>query len=62
MNKSGRSFITNAALIGIAIVFLAVYFSLNSLWNAGTIVVIVLLALLCGFYIWLYYNYFHKNS
>ena len=62
MNKGGRSFITNGILICAVAAFLCVYFSVNSLWNAGTIVVISLVLLLGCFYFWLYYNFFNKKG
>jgi len=62
VNRGGRAFVTNGVILSVVAVVLAVYFSINSLWNAGTIVVIALIAVLSCFYFWLYCKFFNKNS
>jgi len=62
MNKNGRSFITNGVLLAAATIILAVYISLYSSWSAGTVVVIILAALMSGFQFWLYFHFFGKKG
>jgi membrane protein YdbS with pleckstrin-like domain len=45
---------TNIVLLGAVIAGLSVHFSLNALWNAGTVIIIVMLSLVFAFYVWLW--------
>ncbi|MCL1866109.1 MAG: hypothetical protein FWF82_01725 [Oscillospiraceae bacterium] len=54
--KSGA--VTNFFTLAFVIVGLCVYFTVNSLWNAGLVAVIVILLFPAGFYFWIWRNYF----
>ncbi|MCL2633967.1 MAG: hypothetical protein FWD34_05565 [Oscillospiraceae bacterium] len=58
VGRGSFSIKTNFFLITAIIVGLSAYFTVNSLWSAGTIVVIILLTIVASFYFWLWRVYF----
>jgi type IV secretory pathway VirB2 component (pilin) len=57
--KRGKPSATiNFTLLTLVIIGLSVHFTRNSLWGAGTVVIIVLLSFVAAFYFWLWRTYF----
>ena len=53
-NRGKRNALLNLATLTAVIIGLSVYFTVQSLWQLGTIAVIVLLLGAAGFYFWLW--------
>jgi uncharacterized membrane-anchored protein len=58
MKNKSRNIIMNLIILVAVIAGLSFYFTVNSDWNIGTVIVIVLLSLTAGFYFWLWRKYF----
>jgi len=58
MKKGGKNAAANFIVPTLTILGLSVYFTVKSMWNAGTVVIILLLSLIAGFYFWLWKKYF----
>jgi membrane protein YdbS with pleckstrin-like domain len=57
--KRGKASIKiNFFLLTSVIIGLSVYFTVHSLWQVATVVIVVLLLLTAGFYLWLWRVYF----
>lgn len=61
MKKGQSPFVTGIILCLVA-VYLAVYFSINGMWNAGTVIAMVMIAGLAGFQFLLHYKFFKQNG
>ena len=53
-NRGKAGAVTNFFLLSASIVGLSVYFTVNKMWNIGTIAVIVFLVPVAAFYFWLW--------
>lgn len=60
--KKGNTPLINGIILGVATVYLVVFFSLNSMWNAATVFIIVLIAALTAFQFFLYFKFFKENK
>lgn len=56
--KKGQSPLFTGIILCLAGVYLAVYFSLNGMWNAGTVIAMVLIAGLAAFQFVIYFKFF----
>ena len=56
--KKGQSPLVTGIILCLAGVYLAVYFSLNGMWNAGTVIAMVLIAGLAAFQFVIYFKFF----
>ncbi|MCL2071535.1 MAG: hypothetical protein FWH07_04780 [Oscillospiraceae bacterium] len=56
--QNGKSVVFNFFTMAAITAGLSAYFTVQSLWNVGTIVVVILLSLVAGFYFWLWRVYF----
>ena len=54
----GQSPLITGIILCLAGVYLAVYFSLNGMWNAGTVIAMVLIAGLAAFQFVIYFKFF----
>ena len=54
----GQSPLITGIILCLAGVYLAVYFSLNGMWNAGTVLAMVLIAGLAAFQFVIYFKFF----
>ena len=61
MRKGQSPFVTGIILC-LAGVYLAVYFSLNGMWNAGTVIAMVLIAGLAAFQFVIYFKFFKMDT
>ena len=61
MNK-GQSPLVTGIILCLAGVYLAVYFSLNGMWNAGTVIAMVMIAGLAAFQFVIYFNFFKVDT
>jgi fatty acid desaturase len=62
-NRRGhKNVVINAVTIILVIIGLSVHFTLNSLWNGGTVTVIVLLSFVAAFYVWLWLFYLRGSE
>lgn len=61
MKKGQSPFVTGIILCLVA-VYLAVYFSLNGMWNAGTVIAVIMAAALAGFQFLLYFKFFKQDG
>ena len=61
MRKGQSPFVTGVILCLVA-VYLVVYFSLNGMWNAGTVFALILIAGLAGFQFLLYFKFFKQQG
>lgn len=61
MKKGQSPFVTGIILCLVA-VYLAVYFSLNGMWNVGTVFAMIMIAGLAGFQFFLYFKFFKQNG
>ncbi|MCL1881249.1 MAG: hypothetical protein FWF76_03635 [Oscillospiraceae bacterium] len=50
----------NAITLGLVIAGLSVHFTLSRLWNAGTIIAIIMLTIIFSFYVWLWRSFYKK--
>lgn len=55
--KQGQSPLVTGIILCLAGVYLAVYFSLNGMWNAGTVIAMVLIAGLAAFQFVIYFKF-----
>ncbi len=60
MKKGQTPFVTGIILCLVA-VYLTVYFSINGMWNAGTIIALIMIAGLAGFQFLLHFKFFNKH-
>lgn len=60
--KKGQSPLTTGIVLCLATVYLIVYFSVKSMWNAGTVIAAVMLAALAGFQFLLHFKFFRDDS
>ncbi|MCH5200378.1 MAG: hypothetical protein J1F60_05400 [Oscillospiraceae bacterium] len=56
--KKGQSPLFTGIILCLAGVYLAVYFSLNGMWNAGTVIAMFLIAGLAAFQFVIYFKFF----
>lgn len=61
MRKGQSPFVTGIILC-LAGVYLAVYFSLNGMWNVGTVIAMILIAGLAAFQFIIYLKFFKSNT
>ena len=61
MRKGQSPFVTGVILCLVA-VYLIVYFSLNGMWNVGTVFAIILIAGLAGFQFLLHFKFFKQGG
>ena len=54
----GQTPLVTGIILSLAGVYLAVYFSLNGMWNAGTVIAMVLIAGLAAFQFVIYFKFF----
>jgi len=60
MKKNNKNAVFNFIVPLLTIIGLSVYFTVNSAWSIGAAVIILLLMLIAGFYIWLWKKYFQE--
>ncbi len=58
--KKGNSPLINGFILGGICLYLSWYFSANGMWNAATVVVVIILALLCAGQIIIWKMYFRE--
>ena len=61
MNK-GQSPLVTGIILCLAGVYLGVYFSLNGMWNAGTVIAMVMIAGLAAFQFVIYFKFLKVNT
>lgn len=54
----GQTPLVTGIILSLAGVYLAVYFSLNGMWNAGTVIAMVMIAGLAAFQFVIYFKFF----
>ena len=55
--RQGQSPLVTGIILCLAGVYLAVYFSLNGMWNAGTVIAMILIAGLAAFQFFIYFKF-----
>ena len=61
MKKGQSPFFTGIVLCA-AIVYLIIYFSLNSMWNAGTVIALVLISVVAAFQFVIHFKFFRNDK
>lgn len=61
MKKGQSPFFTGMALC-LVIVYLIIYFSLNSMWNVGTVIVLVLISAVAAFQFVIHFKFFKNDK
>ena len=56
--RQGQSPLVTGIILCLAGVYLAVYFSMNSMWNVGTVIAMVMVAGLAAFQFVIYFKFF----
>ena len=59
--KKGQSPFVTGIVLSLATVYLIVYFSVKAMWNAGTVIVIVMLVGLSAFQFLLHFKFFKDD-
>ena len=54
----GQTPLVTGIILSLAGVYLAVYFSLNGMWNAGTVIAMIMIAGLAAFQFVIYFKFF----
>ena len=57
----GQTPLVTGIILSLAGVYLAVYFSLNGMWNAGTVIAMVMIAGLAAFQFVIYFKFFRVD-
>ena len=57
----GQSPLVTGIILCLAGVYLAVYFSLNGMWNIGTVIAMVMIAGLAAFQFVIYFKFFKTD-
>ncbi len=60
--KKGQSPFVTGIILCLAAVYLAVYFSMKEMWNAGTVIAIVMMAGLAAFQFLLHFKFFKQDD
>ena len=60
--RKGQSPLITGIIICLVGVYLAVYFSLNGMWNAGTVIAMVMIAGLVAFQFVIYFKFFKVDT
>ena len=60
--KKGQSPLITGIILCLAGVYLAVYFSLNGMWNAGTVIAMIMIAGLAAFQFVLHFKFFKVDT
>ncbi len=60
--KKGQSPFITGIILCLAAVYLAVYFSLNGMWNAGTVIAIVMMTGLAAFQFVLHFKFLKQDK
>ena len=60
--KQGQSPLITGIILCLAGVYLAVYFSMNGMWNAGTVIAMVMIAGLAAFQFVIYFKFLKVNA
>ena len=60
--RQGQSPLVTGIILCLAGVYLAVYFSLNGMWNAGTVIAMVMIAGLAAFQFVIYFKFFKVDT
>ena len=60
--RNGQSPLVTGIILCLAGVYLAVYFSLNGMWSAGTVIAMVMIAGLAAFQLVIYFKFFKADT
>ena len=60
MAGKGNKPFMNGVILSVVGAYLAVYFSLNGMWNAGTVFALILVALLAAFQFFIHIKFFRR--
>lgn len=60
--KQEHSPLVTGIILCLAGIYLAVYFSLNSMWNVGTVIAMILIAGLAAFQFVIYFKFFRVDT
>ncbi len=59
--KKGQSPFTTGIILSLVAVYLIVYFSIKAMWNAGTVIAVVLIVGLAAFQFLLHFKFFKDD-
>ncbi|MCM1055856.1 MAG: hypothetical protein NC394_10090 [Bacteroides sp.] len=60
--KKGQSPLTTGIVLCLAAVYLTVYFSLNGMWNAGTVIALALITTVAVFQFIIHFKFFKRDK
>ena len=60
--RKGQSPLGVGIILCLAGIYLAVYFSLNDMWYAGTVIAIIFIAALAAFQFIIYFKFFRDDA
>lgn len=60
--KKGQSPLATGIVLCLAAVYLAVYFSVKGMWNAGTVIALVLIAAVAAFQFIIHFKFFKREN
>ena len=60
--KKGQSPLATGVVLCLAAVYLAVYFSVKGMWNAGTVIALVLIAAVAAFQFVIHFKFFKREK
>lgn len=60
--KKGQSPFVTGIVLCLVTVYLIVYFSIKNMWNAGTVIVVIMLTGLAAFQFLLHFKFFKDDS
>lgn len=60
--KKGQSPLATGVVLCLAAVYLAVYFSVKGMWNAGTVIALVLIAAVAAFQFVIHFKFFGREK
>ena len=61
-DKRSKKLFINGVILVIIALYLAVYFSMNSMWNAGTVFAIIIIAAVSALQFYIYYKFFVNST
>lgn len=60
--RKGQSPLATGIVLCLVVVYLIVYFSLNGMWNAGTVIALVLIAVVAAFQFVIHFKFIGKED
>ncbi len=60
--KKGQSPLVTGAVLCLVVIYLIIYFSVNGMWNAGTVIALILIITVAAFQFVIHFKFFKEKQ